>query len=194
MTEGIIVLSIFVGLILMTNQSGIWQDKSIQMLANTTHQAFVKSKGDSSMEWQYDSSIENRPLTAVRADAHLHHMSPERIRLISRELNFKDERIKLSQSASFSSINDRNKFKITRHSYVDIGSGYSHSDKNVHDRIKRSQYIWGQAYSVSLPVAKTIGAATSVVDRPWNRTPLQTDWFNKWQGAVPESKLKSFKP
>lgn len=194
MAEGLIALGLLIGLMMASIQSGLWQDKSIQMIAHTTHQTFLKSKGGHVDIRNLEKSIENRSLSAVRTKSEPVSIRSDRIRIISMQLGIVHDQIMATQSATFKAFDHNELFNINRHSYIEVGSGYASTDKNVHQKIVQSDAIWGQAEKVSRPVAKAINTTTSVVDRPWKRSSLDMDWFGKWQGAVPESKLKSFTP
>ena len=194
MAEGILTLTVLLGLLMASINLGWWQDTSYRLLGNTIHSAFVTSKGEKVKISKYSEVQARHGISSIQFEIEHSHAPSDRIRVISHQLGIPYDRLKVSQSANFKGTKDIPSFNIRRNSFLDIQAGYAHSDSDVNSKISRSQLIWRQAYVVSKPIAQTIGLATAPVDRPWKRSNLDADWFSKWQGAVPEKYLKKYKP
>lgn len=194
MAEGILTLTVLLGLLMASINLGWWQDTSYRLLGNTIHHAFVASKGEKVKVSQYPVVQAPNGISSVQFELEQSHVPSDRIRLISQQLGIPYDRLKVSQSASFKGNQDIPLLNIRRNSFLDIHSGYAYSDSDVNSKISKSQLLWRQAYVVSKPIAQTIGLATAPVDRPWRRSNLDVDWFSKWQGIVPEQYLKKYKP
>lgn len=189
MAEGLLTLTVMVLMIAVTLTTGIWQEKSIQMLANTTHKAFVFAKGDRQTQPRIQQLVEQRGLSNLQTSIADVSSPSIRLQVISKELGMNHDRVKVKQSGSFINIDQGQSIRFNRFTYIDSGAGHASSDRNVYQKISRSNLIWKQAYSVSRPITKSIGMTTAVVDKPWSRSSLDADWFSRWSGSVPESKL-----
>ena len=193
MAEGLLTMSMLLGLVFTFQSLGVWQDTTLRLLANTTHRGFVLSKGDS-MSHPVLKQSRSRLNSPVRVKASSVNAQTDRLTMISKQLDMKHQHLVVSQSGFFKEIEGLQNFEIQRHSYMDIGEGRSVSDRHVHERISKSDALWRRAGIQSQATARTIGLSTGVVDQPWKRSKLSTDWFSRWESAVPERYLTRGKP
>ncbi len=193
MAEGLLTLSMLFGLVFTFQSLGAWQDTTLRLLANTTHRGFVTSKGESMSQpvIKQNRSRLNNPIS-VKATSF--SAQTDRLTMVSKQLEMKHQHLVVSQSGFFKEVEGSQNFEIKRHSYIDIGEGRSLSDRHVHERISKSDALWRRAGIQSQATARTIGLSTDVVDQPWKRSKLSTDWFSRWESAVPERYLTRGKP
>jgi len=193
MAEGLLTLSMLFGLVFTFQSLGAWQDTTLRLLANTTHRGFVTSKGESMSQpvIKQNRSRLNNPISVKASSV---SAQTDRLTMVSKQLEMKHQHLVVSQSGFFKEVEGSQNFEIKRHSYIDIGEGRSLSDRHVHERISKSDALWRRAGIQSQATARTIGLSTGVVDQPWKRSKLSTDWFSRWESAVPERYLTRGKP
>jgi hypothetical protein len=193
MAEGLLTMSMLLGLVFTFQSLGVWQDTTLRLLANTTHRGFVTSKGDSMSEpvIKQNRSRLNNPINVKASSV---SAKTDRLTMVSKQLEMKHQHLVVSQSGFFKEVEGSQNFEIQRHSYIDIGEGRSISDRHVHERISKSDALWRRAGIQSQATARSIGLTTGVVDQSWKRSKLSTDWFSRWQTAVPEKYLTRGKP
>ena len=193
MAEGLLTLSMLFGLVFTFQSLGAWQDTTLRLLANTTHRGFVMSKGGSMSQpvIKQNRSRLNNPISVKASSV---SAQTDRLTMVSKQLEMKHQHLVVSQSGFFKEVEGSQNFEIKRHSYIDIGEGRSLSDRHVHERISKSDALWRRAGIQSQATARTIGLSTDVVDQPWKRSKLSTDWFSRWESAVPERYLTRGKP
>jgi hypothetical protein len=188
MAEGLLTLSMLLGLVLTFHSLGSWQDTTMRLLANTTHRGFVASKGES-ISLPVMKQSRPRLNTPIKVKATVISAQTDRLTKIDKQLDMTHQHIEVSQSGFFKGVKGSPAFEIKRHAYIDIGEGRAISDRHVHEKISKSDAIWRRASIQSQVTARSIGQTTAVVDRPWNRSRLSTDWFSPWQSAVPDRHL-----
>jgi hypothetical protein len=193
MAEGLLTLSMLFGLVFTFQSLGAWQDTTLRLLANTTHRGFVTSKGESMSQpvIKQNRSRLNNPISVKASSV---SAQTDRLTMVSKQLEMKHQHLVVSQSGFFKEVEGSQNFEIKRHSYIDIGEGRSLSDRHVHERISKTDALWRRAGIQSQATARTIGLSTGVVDQPWKRSKLSTDWFSRWESAVPERYLTRGKP
>lgn len=193
MAEGLLAMSMLAGLVFTFQSLGVWQDTTLLFLANTTHRSFVATKGESiSLPVMKQSRPHvNSQFTMKSSPV---HTNTGRLAMVSDQLNMNYQQVVASQAGFFKDFQGAQTFEIKRYSYIDIGEGRSISDRDVHERISKSDLLWRRASNRSQPTARMIGLSTGIVDQPWKRSKLSTDWFSHWQAAVPERYLTRGKP
>lgn len=194
MTEGLMALCMLGFMMFAVQHIGLWQQKSLEMLSRTSYISFFVTKGGPAPLTFDQAVIKNDNLKQVQLDARSVQGPPNRLTVITKQLGMSHDHVEVSQSGFFSQNKKHNVFEIKRTSYVQAGVGYGASDQQVHQKIAQSDALWRQASLRSRAIAKRIDTATAVVDHPWLRTRMSTDWFSKWQSAVPEKYILKSRP
>ena len=79
---------------------------------------------------------------------------------------------------------------LYRQSHIEVGAGHADSDAAVQFRIAQSDRAWRQAFNTSHTVLKIVPHGSGLVDQPWKRARIDTDWLGKWSGVLPDQKYR----
>lgn len=181
----LIFLILFMTLIYAIQFSGINRMRSIELLAESSYQTFLK--------------------TLRRADSKGLHLKKfenpnDMLQKFSDQLLETPDQGFIGVRGNYSSMaRERTPTKklfgdvvLHRSSYLYINAGNSETLREPQSRISRSSLAWRNTSSRSQSLIHQYSAPIAAVDSPWQRARVSTDWLSSWAGQSPDRTRKSF--
>lgn len=184
MVESLITLAFFLAVMFGAHLTSRMQINALDLLRDTAMQAFRMNQGQRVItDGHRDFS---RSVVAAGARELKSFLVPDPI---LGQLNIHSPGLlKLTSSMKPSRLDGVT--ALFRQSHIEAGDGHAASDTDVQLRIAQSDRAWRQPQTISHTAVRLVQHGSALIDQPWRRPRVETDWLSKWSGVLPDQKTR----
>lgn len=176
--EAIWILMILVILLFAIQYSGRLHTNALTLLGESSYASFIESNQRVS---RLASAMSNRP----KQTGLLPTFTEQLLALQGEGLI----QVRRSQRQALEDRYAANRiFKdipLQRSSYLFVNEGHSHTVRENQARIAHSQAAWQDTFRPTRALLAPVVRPLAMIDAPWRRDVLKTDWLNGWGGQSP---------